>query len=256
MPEIHPSSLVEKGAKIARDVRIGPFCYIGPNVKIARGCVIENNVTLVGKTTLGEGNHLYPMSVVGQADQPDQEGKCVLGPANAIREHVTIYGGNRTATKIGTDNLIMIASAVGPGATVGDHGIFANCTHLGAKSIIEDYVRTSAFGFVDVGIRVGAYTFTAGYVHVDRDAPPFAMIQGSPYRIRGANSHNLKACGFGQADIRALKHAFRELYNGEDRDFSTQAADRIARDRKTPACVKTLLKAIRCKKSSSRRSHV
>ena len=254
MSNIHPSTLVEKGAKIARGVSIGPFCYIGPRVKIAAGCILENNVTLVGNTTLAEGNHLYPMSVVGQAPAgSEQEGKCSLGPANAIREHVTVYGGVRKTTKIGTDNLIMIASAVGAGATVGDHGIFANCTHLGANSIIEDYVRTSAFGFVDVGIRVGAYTFTAGYVHVDRDAPPFAMIQGSPYRVRGANSHNLKACGFGQDDIRALKRAFRELYNGDDRNYIPQAADRLARDKKTPACVKTLLKAIR--KSSSRRSN-
>ena len=47
---------------------------------------------------------------------------------------------------------------------------------------------------------------------VNHDAPPFAMLQGSPYRVRGVNSHNLKRCGFSDDDIRAIKHAFRELF--------------------------------------------
>ena len=63
-------------------------------------------------------------------------------------------------------------------------------------------------------MRVGAYAFAAGYVDLDRDAPPFAMIQGSPIRVRGVNTRNLKQCGFGEEDIRALKGAFREIFDG------------------------------------------
>jgi len=47
---------------------------------------------------------------------------------------------------------------------------------------------------------------------VNHDAPPFAMLQGSPFRVRGVNSHNLKRCGFDADDIRAIKHALRDLF--------------------------------------------
>jgi UDP-N-acetylglucosamine acyltransferase len=248
---ISPQSIIEKGAKLARDVVGGPFCYIGSGVKIGRGCIIENNVTIVGKTTLGEQNHIYPMAVIGATLNGDEtNGVCNLGSANNLREHATVYAGSASEpTCIGKDNLIMIACQVGPGTQVGDHCIFANCTHIAGQAIIEDYVRTSAFSFVDHKVRLGAYTFTAGYVQVDHDAPPFAMIQGSPYRVRGVNSHNLKQCGFGEQDIRSLKRAFRELFNGSG-EMKMDTLDELASDDQTNQYVKTLVKYLQATAAS------
>ena len=128
--------MVEKTAKLAEDVRVGPFSYIGPHVKVGRGCIIENNVTLVGKTTLGPKTRVFPMAVVGAAPaSAGGEGECIIGNANAIREHVTVYGGLDKPTRIGHDNLIMIGSQIGAGATLGDHGIFANCTHRACSGL-------------------------------------------------------------------------------------------------------------------------
>ncbi len=255
MAEISSHSIVEKGAKLARDVCVGPYCYIGAGVKISSGCIIENNVTIVGNTTLGKGCHLFPMSVVGVTlDGDEKKGKCVIGTANSIREHVTIYAGaGSKPTSVGQDNLIMIACQVGPGATIGDHAIFANCTHIAAGACIEDYVRTSAFSFIDEGMTVGAYAFTAGYIHVDHDVPPYSMVQGSPFRVRGVNSHNLKQCGFGEKDIRALKRVFRELYNSKG-DLDPKALARLAADRGANSCVKTLIKTIKTGRKSQVRT--
>jgi UDP-N-acetylglucosamine acyltransferase len=245
MAGISSHSIIEDGAKLADDIRIGPFCYIGPKVKIGRNCVIENNVTIVGNTTIGDDCHIFPLAVIGVSqDGQDTRSKCTLGNANHIREHTTIYGGtSRKPTILGQDNLLMIASQVGPGATLGDHGIFANCTHIGPRAVIKDYVRCSAFSLVDEGTTVGAYTFTAGYALVDRDAPPFAMVQGSPYRVRGVNTHNLKACGFGEEDIRALKSAFRELFNGKGQ-CDAEAMARLSDDKSANPYVKTLIKEL------------
>ncbi len=216
MPQISSKAIVETGAEIADDVRIGPFSYIGPQVKIGPGCIIENSVTIVGKTTLGARNRVFPMAVIGMAaTSHGTAGECILGDANAIREHVTIDGGHEEPTRIGTDNLIMIGSQVGPSAVVGNHGIFDNLTEISAQSTIEDYVRTSAFTSIGKNATVGAYTFVAGYVEILNDAPPFAILMGSPYRVRGVNTENLRRCGFGDDDIRLLKKTFRELYNGQ-----------------------------------------
>ena len=85
MADISPYSIVEKGAKLARNVRVGPFCHIGPNVTIGAGTVIESNVTIVGNTKIGEQNRVFPMAVIGTTpDGDDTKGKCVIGNANSI----------------------------------------------------------------------------------------------------------------------------------------------------------------------------
>ncbi len=205
----------KKCAKLADDVRVGPFSYIGPHVRVGPGCIIDCNVTITGKTTLGERNYVLPLAVLG-ASPEGPEGELVMGEANVVREHVTIYGGKGRPTRIGTDNLIMIGCQIDAGAAIGDHGIFVNSTHVGAGATVEDYVRTSSFVVIAPGVTVGAYTFTLAYGEMDRDCPPFAMVQGSPYRVRGVNAENLRRCGFGEGDIRDLKAAFREVFTGSE----------------------------------------
>ena len=214
MPDISPHAIVEKSAKLAKDVRVGPFSYIGPQVKIGAGCVIENNVTITGKTRLGERNHVFPMAVIGTGAD-DGRGGCIIEKANTIREHVTIYAGGDAPTRIGTNNLIMIACTVAGSARVGDQGIFANCTHIGAGAVVEEYVRTSGFAVIQPGAAVGAYTFIAGHAIIEHHAPPFAIVQSFPYRVRGVNVENLRRCGFADEDIQALRGAFRELFNDQ-----------------------------------------
>jgi len=247
MPEISPHAIVERGAEIADDVTIGPFCYVGPKVRIASGCRIANNVTIQGRTTLGQRTEVFPMSVIGcpPPGAGQDEAECVMGEANAVREHVTIYGGIAGPTVIGNHNLLMIASQIGAGAKLGDHGIFDNCTKIGAGAIIEDYVRMSGFAAVADGVRVGAYAFVAGYAGVASDSPPYAMLQGYPVRVRGLNTRNLKACGFGEDDIHALKAAFREVFNGRGQEIKRDALERLASDPDANSYVRKLTDALK-----------
>ena len=246
MPEISPHAIIEPTAEIADDVKIGPFSYVGPNVRIGPGSRIANNVTIQGRTTLGQRTTVFPMSVIGSAatDADAEAPVCVLGEANAIREHVTIWGGVEKPTIIGNHNLIMISSQVGAGATLGDHGIFDNCTKIGAGAVIEDYVRMSGFAAVADGVNVGAYAFVAGYAGVISNSPPYAMLQGYPVRVRGLNTRNLKACGFGEQSIHALKSAFRELFNGRGQEVKLDVLKRLAGDPKTNQYVRRLTDAL------------
>ena len=253
MPEISPHAIVEPTAELADDVAIGPFCYVGPHVRIGPGSRIANNVTLLGRTTLGQRTEVFPMSVIGAAPPGagEADGQCVLGEANAVREHVTIYAGAEGPTRIGNHNLFMIASQIGPGAQIGDHGIFDNCTKIGAAAFIEDYVRMSGFAAVADGARVGAYCFVAAYAGVQNDAPPYAMLQGFPVRVRGLNTRNLKACGFGEQDIHALKAAFRELFNGRGAEVKREALARLARQADVNPYVRKLTDALKAAESKA-----
>ena len=250
MSDISRKAIVERGAKLARDVRVGPFCHIGPGVRIGAGCTLESHVTIAGATTIGEKTHVLPMAVIGLADdgQDDPAGQCVLGMANTIREHVTVRAGRDRPTRIGSGNLIMVACEIGPGAVVGDHGIFANCTHVAAGAVVEDYVRTSGFAMVGAGATVGAYTFIAGHAVIDRFAPPFAIVQSFPYRVRWVNAENLKRCGFAEEDIRALREAFKILFD-DDADHARPARlDELPADLTANAHVGRLVEFLRARR--------
>ncbi len=213
MPQISDKAVVASTARIAPDVAIGPFAYVGPEVEIRAGSRIDSNASVTGRTVLGEKTHIFPQAVVGTSEGGDGGGRCVIGQANDVREHATIYGGSDEPTRVGDGNLVMIACEIGPGASVGDHGVFANCTHVGARAVLEDYVRTSGFATIRRDAVVGAYAFIAGHAVIERHAPPFSMVQGFPFRVRGVNSELLRRCGFADADIQALRAAFRELFN-------------------------------------------
>ena len=49
---IHPSAVIEPGAKIANDVIIGPFSYIGAEVILHSGVQIKSHVVVTGKPKL------------------------------------------------------------------------------------------------------------------------------------------------------------------------------------------------------------
>ena len=45
MRRIHPSAVVEDGAKLGAGVEIGPFCHIGPHVTIGDGVRLVSHVS-------------------------------------------------------------------------------------------------------------------------------------------------------------------------------------------------------------------
>ena len=69
MASIHPTAIVEAGAEIADDALIGPYCVIGPEVKIGKGCELLSHVVVSGNTQLGEYNRVSPFAVIGGRTQ-------------------------------------------------------------------------------------------------------------------------------------------------------------------------------------------
>src|SRR5688572_33447508 len=72
--KIHEHAIVDPEAEITEDVEIGPFCVIGPHVKIESGCRLLDTATIVGHTTRGKDHVLCPDAVPGTAP-PDHESR-------------------------------------------------------------------------------------------------------------------------------------------------------------------------------------
>ena len=103
---IHKSSIISPKAKISKNVKIGPFCFIGANVHIKENVELISNVHIEGKTTIGKGTKIFPFASIGTQPQDlkynDEANSLEIGENNLIREYVTINpgtagGGGKTA---------------------------------------------------------------------------------------------------------------------------------------------------------------
>ncbi len=95
---IDPTARVEPGAKIGRDVSIGPYCVIGADVSIGDGCRLVAHVHVAGHTTIGAGTVVYPFASLGTPPQSVKyrggPTRLVVGANCDIREGVTMNIGS------------------------------------------------------------------------------------------------------------------------------------------------------------------
>ena len=89
MAKIHHFSLVDPAAQLADDVVVGPFCVVGPKVKIGAGTVLISHVNITGNTEIGERNRIFPNASIGCEPQDKkykgEDTRLVIGDDNVIR---------------------------------------------------------------------------------------------------------------------------------------------------------------------------
>src|SRR5262245_31355479 len=93
---IHPTAIVEPGARIHASADIGPFCVIGPKVTIGPGTKLLQGVTVLGRTTLGARNVIHPTAVIG-GDPQDLKFKG--------EDTITVIGEDRKSTRLNSSHL-------------------------------------------------------------------------------------------------------------------------------------------------------
>lgn len=232
---IHETSIVPPSAAVGDGCHIGPFCVIGENVTLAADVRLESHVVVDGRTTIGEGTHVFPFASIGLAPQDlkygGEETAVEIGKRNQIREFVTVHRGTSGGgglTKIGDDNLLMAQAHVAHDCQVGSNIIMANAATLAGHVEIADRASVGAYSGVHQFCRVGVEAFIGGYSVVVKDAPPFAIIQGNHAKCYGLNRVGVKRRGYPPDTIKKLSHAFHLLLNAKLN--TTQAVERIAAD--------------------------
>lgn len=219
MRSIHPTAIIDAHAEIGDNVEIGPYCVIGPYVEIGSGSRLLNHVNISGPTTIGTDNTIYPFSVIG-ADPQDlkfhgEASPCIIGDRNVIREHVTIHRGTEVGggvTRVGSDNLIMVAAHIAHDCTVGSHCVIANQVMVGGHAVIEDCVNIGGGAGIHHYTTIGTLAFVGGLCRVKKDVPPYMKVEGDPVEVRGINTIALTRRCFSEHEINALKDAYKRLF--------------------------------------------
>jgi UDP-N-acetylglucosamine acyltransferase len=216
---IHPTAVVQAGARVAEDVQIGPYCLVGEHVEIGPGCVLRAHVVVSGHTRLGANNRVYPFACLGEGPQDKkyrgEPTRLEIGDNNTIRECCTLNLGTTQdtgVTRIGDNNWIMAYAHIAHDCRIGSNAVLANGSQLAGHVLIGDHVILGGGTLVHQFCRIGAHAFTAGGSVVLRDVPPYVMAGGNSAQPHGINSEGLRRRGFAAGVIEAIRRAYKTLY--------------------------------------------
>lgn len=218
--QVHPSAVVEPGARLGDGVVVGPFCYIGEEVDVGDGTTFGAHCSVMGPTRIGRNNRFVGHCAVGGEPQDKkfagERVELVIGDGNTFREFVTLNRGTGNGggvTRIGDRNWMLAYVHVAHDCDVGNDCIFSNNSTLAGHVTVGDHVILSGFAGIHQFCRIGAHAFVGMGAFVNGDVPPFVMVAQEDYgRPRGINAEGLKRRGFDAGRISAIKRAYRALY--------------------------------------------
>ena len=219
MADIHPTAIVEPGAQLDDDVRIGPWSIVRANVRIGAGTTVGPHCVIEGHTTLGRDNRIFQFSSLGAAPQDKKYAgeptELVIGDRNTIREYCNFNTGtvqDAGVTHIGSDNWIMNNVHVAHDCRVGSQTIIAGYAGLAGHVHLGDWAIVGAMSGLHQFVKMGAHSMCGFQSHVSQDVPPYMMVEGNPLAVRGFNAEGLRRRGFTAERIAVVKQMHRLLY--------------------------------------------
>lgn len=217
--EIHATAIIEPGAELGTNVRVGAFSVVGANVSVGDGTVLESHVVLNGHTQVGSNNHIFSFAAIGGEPQSvtykGEPTRVVIGDNNVFRENVTINRGTPSdagITQVGDDNFIMAYAHIAHDCTLGSNIVFANSASLAGHCHVGDHVVLAGYTLVHQFCRVGDHCFTGVNSVCIQDVPPFTLVAGNRAITHGINVRGLKRRGFSSDEILELKRAYKLIY--------------------------------------------
>jgi len=216
---IHPQAIIEPGAIIGENVKIGPWTYIASNVVIGDDCEISSHVVINGPTRMGKGNRIFQFASIGEDCQDlkyaGEPTELIIGDNNIFRECSTIHRGtvqDNSLTQIGSNNLFMAYTHVAHDCMVGSHCILANSASIAGHVHVGDHAILGGMSGVHQFCHIGAHSFIAANALVLKDVPAYVMASGQPAKPFGLNSEGLKRRGFSKDVILTIKRAYKDVY--------------------------------------------
>jgi len=215
---IHEAAVVDPTAELGVGVEVGPYCVIGPNVKIGNGVTLASHVTVHPYTSIGDNCRIHSGAVLGGHPQDTkfhgEVSYVIIGDNNIIREYVTVHRatGEGCATRVGDNNMLMAYCHIGHNAQVGSNITMANYVGISGHVVIEDRVVFGGIVGVHQFVRIGRLAMVGGYSKVVQDVPPFSMVDGRPARVLDLNVVGLRRNGVSPKIRADLRRAFKLLY--------------------------------------------
>jgi UDP-N-acetylglucosamine acyltransferase len=219
---IHKSAIVEEGACLGTEVRVGPYCHVGAEVALGDGCELLSHAVVAGRTRIGAGTRIFPFASIGHQPQDlkykGEASMLEIGARCVIREGVTVNPGTTGGgmhTLIGDDCVFLANSHVGHDSKLGKGVVLSNNVMLAGHVVIGDFVVLSGGSAVHQFCRIGAHAFIGGLSGVENDVIPYGMALGNRAHLAGLNIVGLRRRGFSREEMHDLRRAYRLLFADE-----------------------------------------
>lgn len=166
---VGPNSVIESGASIGADSIIGPGCIIGENCELGESCHLRRAVTLYPGVRLGRRVVIDANSVIGadgfgyafdgeKSVKIHQGGSVRIGDDVEIGAGTTIDRGALDDTIIGHGVKIDNQVQIGHNCVIGDHTVICGCTAIAGSVVIGKYCimggASGAVGHITITDRV------------------------------------------------------------------------------------------------------
>ncbi len=209
-PEVHPTAIVAKTARIGEGAHIGPYCFVDEEAEIGRNAVLHSFVTIYRGAKIGDDFFAHAHAVVrefcrigsrvilqngviiggdglGFAKQKDgswykmrQSGPAILEDDVEVQSNACVDRATVGETRVGRgtklDDLVLVghASQVGANAMLCGQVGLAGSTKIGDNCILAGQVGTAGHLSVGDGAVITAQS------GVPNDVPPRALYSGYP----------------------------------------------------------------------------
>lgn len=188
---IHPSAIIEKGAKVGKNViigantyvcsdsEIGDYCTLGANNTI-KNTSISNDVVIGSNNSIGECGFGYFKKDNGEAELFPHYGKVVIMNHVHIGNNTCIDRGSLSDTiiKAGVkvDNLVHIAHNV----VIGENSFIIACSIIGGSAIIGKNCWVAPSSTIRNAITIGSNSTVGLASTVVKSVPNDSIVMGNP----------------------------------------------------------------------------
>src|SRR4051812_36604741 len=219
MASIHPTAIIEPGAQLGENVSIGPYTVIRAHVSIGEGTSVGPHCVIEGHTTIGRDNRIYQFASLGGHPQDKKYAgeptELSIGDRNTIREFCTFNLGTVQdvgVTRLGSDNWIMAYVHIAHDCQLGNQITMANSVTLAGHVAIGDWATIGGLAGVLQRMRIGDHAMVGFASHVNKDVPPFMVVDGNPLQVRGVNLVGLRRRDFSAARLSAVREMHKLIY--------------------------------------------
>ena len=255
MVKIHPTAVVDSKAELADSVEIGPFCTIGPHVKMEQGCRVISHAVCDGHTEIGKNCVIYPFATIGTASQAirslTNEGKLIIGENNTFREGCSVHVGGSddddNVTKIGDNNWFLAYTHIAHDCKLGSGIVMSNNASLAGHVIVEDKAIIGGMSGVLQFTHIGTGCMIGAMSGITKDVIPYGLVMGGVRTgLDGLNLIGLQRAGVSKEEILLLQKAYKALFNKENGTFATRVEQVAAQEEfKNNAKIQHIIEFIR-----------
>ena len=215
---IHPTAVVEPGARLGADVEVGAYAFIGADVTLGDRTKVLHHATVEGRTEAGPDCEVHPYALIGGRTQdlkarPGRPG-LRIGARNVFREYVSVHLGTQEGewTVLGDDNVLLAYSHVAHDCVIGSHLVMSSHSALAGHVHVGDHVNIGWNAGIHQFCRIGDHAMVAACSKCVQDVPPFVIADGNPCETKMVNAVGLKRSGFSEDEIATAKMMHRIFY--------------------------------------------